>query len=72
MTFETDTSIGPGGLLQLAHLPFPEGWQVHVKVEPKPEGAPQRSGFAFGLHSGMVDIPADFDVPLPDSFWLGY
>jgi len=34
MTFETDACIGPGGLLDLGVMPFPEGWLVHVKVEP--------------------------------------
>ena len=69
--FETNTSIGPGGVLKLARLPFPEGWLVHVKVEPKSAAAQERRGFAFGLHAGLVDIPADFNDPLPDSFWLG-
>lgn len=24
-----------------------------------------------GLHAGQYQIAADFDAPLPDSFWLG-
>ncbi len=69
-SFETNTSIGPGGLLQLTHLPFPEGWLVHVRVEAKsPEAL--RQGFAFGLHAGLVGVPEDFDEALPDGFWLG-
>lgn len=70
-TFETNTSIGPGGLLKLTELPFPEGWLVHVKVDLKPAASQERRGFAFGLHAGLVDVPADFNEPLPDSFWLG-
>ena len=70
-TFETNTSIGPGGLLQLTQLPFPEGWMVHVKVDLKPAASQGRRGFAFGLHAGLVDVPDDFNEPLPDSFWLG-
>jgi hypothetical protein len=70
-TFETNTSIGPGGLLKLTQLPFPEGWLVHVKVDLKAAASAERRGFAFGLHAGLVDVPADFNEPLPDSFWLG-
>ncbi len=70
-TFETNASIGPGGLLKLTQLPFPEGWRVHVKVDLELTAAHERRGFAFGLHAGLVDVPADFNEPLPDSFWLG-
>ena len=69
--FETDTNIGPDGLLPLTHLPFPEGWTVHVKVEPQMASTIKRQGFAFGLHAGLVDVPDDFNEPLPDSYWLG-
>lgn len=70
-TFETNTCIGPGGLLKLTQLPFPEGWLVHVKVDLKSAAVQERRGFAFGLHAGLVAVPADFNEPLPDSFWLG-
>ena len=70
-TFETNASIGPGGLLKLTQLPFPEGRRVHVKVDLELTATQERRGFAFGLHAGLVDVPADFNEPLPDSFWLG-
>lgn len=70
-TFETQACIGPDGLLKLTQLPFPEGWLVHVTVDLQQDPTPHRQGFAFGLHAGLVDVPDDFNEPLPDSFWLG-
>jgi hypothetical protein len=68
-SFETDARIGPDGLLKLDHLPFADGEEVHVRIEPKPvdAGKPRR----LGLHPGTATMADDFDAPLPDSFWLG-
>ena len=70
-TFETDVSIGPGGSLLLQQLPFPEGWMVHVRVEQAAGKDVVPQGFALGLHEGMVEVPDDFNDPLPEAFWLG-
>ena len=69
--FETSGRVGPGGVLTLHHLPFPNGDEVKVRVESTTEASSARAPFVFGLHAGLVTVSADFDAPLPDSFWLG-
>jgi hypothetical protein len=68
-SFETDARIGPDGLLKLDHLPFADGQEVHVRIEPKPVGVGHQR--RLGLHPGSATMADDFDAPLPDSFWLG-
>ncbi len=36
-----------------------------------PINAPPAQARIAGLHQGAIWISDDFDVPLPDSFWLG-
>jgi hypothetical protein len=69
-TFETDTKVGPGGVLTLEHLPFTDGQPVHVRVEIKPDAPKAARPRVLGLHQGSVWMSDDFDQPLPDSFWL--
>ncbi len=69
-TFETDTKVGPGGVLTLEQLPFTDGQPVHVRVEVKSDDATASQPRVLGLHQGSVWMSDDFDQPLPDSFWL--
>jgi antitoxin (DNA-binding transcriptional repressor) of toxin-antitoxin stability system len=32
---------------------------------------PRRAQRVLGLHEGQIHIREDFNVPLPDGFWLG-
>jgi hypothetical protein len=67
---EFDAQIGPGGVLAFSQLPFADGQQVYVRIEPKP-GDDDTQPRVLGLHAGMIWIADDFDDPLPDEFWLG-
>ena len=68
--YETQATVGPQGQLSLSHVPFAPGQSVRVQVQVD-ETAQAPTGFVFGLHAGMMEMSADFDDPLPDSFWLG-
>lgn len=69
-SFEIDAKVGLRGVLTLQQLPFADGQDVHVCIQPKPAANGPVSRI-LGLHEGLVTISEDFDEPLPDSFWLG-
>ena len=68
--FETHVTVGPGGQLNLDHVPFAPGQTVRVQVQAD-QVASERKPFVFGLHAGMMTMSPDFDAPLPDGFWPG-
>ena len=37
-------------------------------IGPQHQASPRRAG----LHAGAWEVTQDFDVPLPDEFWLGH
>ena len=43
----------------------------HPVAELKPLAIAPPTPRPFGLAAGAFVVPADFDAPLPDSFWLG-
>lgn len=67
--YEANIKVGPNGTVLLNELPFPAGAGIHVSIEATDQ-RPARKPFKFGLHEGLVEIAADFDDPLPDSFWF--
>jgi hypothetical protein len=69
--YETSGRVGPGGVLILQHLPFPNGDEVKVRVESATETATPRAAFVFGLPTGLVTVSQDFDSALLDSCCLG-
>lgn len=48
-----------------------EGDKPLLRVTAIEEPAPAPKQRIAGLHRGTMKMSADFDEPLPDSFWLG-
>jgi antitoxin (DNA-binding transcriptional repressor) of toxin-antitoxin stability system len=60
-------------LLELAHagheILIQDSRQGKARLQPVSE--PPVGARVLGLHAGQWRMAADFDAPLPESFWLG-
>jgi hypothetical protein len=65
MQHRIETTVGPDGVIVLDKLPFHEVDVVEVVVSPR-HAASEQGPRPFGLCTGELVVPDDFDAPLPE------
>jgi hypothetical protein len=70
VAIKQDTTVQPGGLIQIRSNKLPDGARAQVIILIDSENEPSQPPES-GFWKDQIKTSPDFDEPLPDSFWSG-